>query len=526
MSLDRQTTRPWWETLISDSGAKAKIWGSRGTFGALLISLAGCAVGPDFVRPAPPQVDRYTQGAEPTVTISADGQTQHFAKGATLLAGWWRQFASKKLDVVVNEAIAKNPSLQAAQATLRQSQDNLRAGYGVFYPQLDASFDATRQKFTPVRFGSGSPSSIFNLFTLSATVNYALDVFGGERRTVEGLQAQVDVQRATVLGTYQTLLGNIVNTVIAEAAYRDQISATAQIIGLQKEQIGITETQVQAGTVPYVNVLILQSQLASFEASLPPLKQKLSQADHLLATLAGLTPAEWTPPQVDLYDLTLPGELPVTLPSELVRQRPDILAAEAELHGASAEIGVATAALFPSFTLNGTYGQNNTSMNGLLNIGNNFWSLGAEVSAPLFHGGTLWFMRKAALEGYQQALANYRQTVLGAFAQVADTLRALENDAEALNAQSQAVKTAEETLRLTQANYQSGIVNYLQILIANGQYHQARIGYIQAKAQRLQDTVALFVALGGEWRGAGEDKTDTASAGAATRPPPQKKTMQ
>ena len=209
-----------------------------------------------------------------------------------------------------------------------------------------------------------------------------------------------------------------------------------------------------------------------------------------------------------------------------MRQRPDILAAEAELHNASAEIGVATAALFPNFTLNGTYGQNNMSLNGLFNISNNFWSLGADVAAPLFHGGTLWFMRKAALEGYQQTLATYRQTVLGAFAQVADTLRALEHDAETLHAQSQSVKTAEEALRLTQVNYQAGIVNYLQILIANGQYHQARIGYLQAQAQRLQDTVALFVALGGEWRGAAQDKTDTASAGVAAHPPPQQKTKQ
>jgi len=491
-----------------------------------LIFLTGCAVGPDFVRPTPPPVDRYTQGAEPTATIPADNQTQHFAKGATVLADWWRLFKSKKLDVVINVAIDNNPNLQAAQASLRQSQDNLRAGYGVFYPQLDASFDATRQKFTPIRFGSSSPSSIFNLFTLSATVSYALDVFGGERRAVEGLQAQVDVQRATFLGTYQTLLGNVVNTVIAQAAYREQIKATEQIISLLKEQIGITETQVQAGTVPYSNVLSLQSQLASFETSLPPLKQKLSQADHLLATLVGRAPAEWTPPQVDLSDLTLPSELPITLPSELVRQRPDILAAEAELHSASAEIGVTTAALFPSFTLNGTYGQNNSSMNGLLNISNNFWSLGADVSAPLFHGGTLWFMRKAALEGYQQTLGTYRQTVLSAFAQVADTLRALEHDAEALHAQSQAVKTAEEALHLIQVNYQAGIVNYLQILIANGQFHQARIGYLQAQAQRLQDTVALFVALGGGWRGALDDKTDTASVGGGTHQPPQKKTMQ
>ena len=495
-------------------------------YGALLLFLAGCAVGPDFVRPTPPEFDHYTQGAQPAGTIAADGRAQRFVPGRAPVADWWRLFVSPKLDAVMDEALVNNPNIQAAQASLRQSQDNLRAGYGVFYPQLDAGFGASREKFSPASFGSSTPSSIFNLFTLSATVSYALDVFGGERRAVEGLQAQVDVQRATLIGTYLTLSGNIVNTMIARAAYVEQIAATEQIITLVKEQVGITETQAHAGTVPYANVLSLQSQLASFEASLPPLKQNLSHADHLLATLAGRAPAQWTPPQVALADLTLPAEVPVSLPSELVHQRPDILAAEAQIHSAGADIGVATAALFPSFTLNGTYGQNSTSMNNLFTSSGNFWSIGADVSAPLFHGGTLWFKRKAAQEEYQQTLATYRQTVLAALAQVADALRALEHDAEALQAQRQALETAEEALRLIQANYQAGIVNYLQILTANGQYQQARIGYLQAQAQRLQDTVALFTALGGGWRGTGGDRPGAALAGDGTKTNPGKGTVQ
>lgn len=493
-----------------------KIFCLCGLIAALLpVSLQGCAVGPDFVRPKPPEVDNYTQGAELTATIKADGQSQHFVKGAKILPDWWTLFNSDKLDSVIKEAIAGNPTLQAAQSSLRQSQDNLRAGYGVFFPKVDAGFDATRQKFSPARIGSNAPSTVFNLFTLSATVSYALDVFGGQRRAVEGLQAQVDVQRAMLLGTYLTLTGNIVNTVIAQAGYREQIKATEQIIAFQKEQTGITETQVRAGTVPYSSLLSLQSQLASTEALLPPLKQKLSQTEHLLASLSGRIPAEWTPPQVDLSELLLPGELPVTLPSILVRQRPDILAAEAQLHSAGTEIGIATAAMFPSFTLNGTFGQNNGTMNSLFKSGSNFWSLGADVATPLFHGGTLWFKRKAALEGYQQSLATYRQTVLGAFVQVADTLRALEHDAEGLHAQSQSLKTSGEMLRLIQAGYQAGVANYLQILIANGQYQQARIAYLQAQTQRLQDTVALFVALGGGWQEAAAGKSDTISAGGA-----------
>jgi len=464
----------------------------------LFFCVVGCTVGPDFVRPNPPQVKSYTRGTDPAATISADGKTQLFEQGGSVDADWWRLFNSSKLDAVIKDAIAGNPTLQAAQASLRQSQDNLRAGYGVFYPQLNAGFDATRQKSLLANLGGRRVFSIFNLFTLQGTVSYALDVFGGERRAVESLGAQVDFQRYEVKGTYLALSGNIVNTIIAQAAYREQIKAAEQIISIDREQVGISEAQWEAGTVPFSNVLSLRSQLAADEATLPPLRQKLSQTEDLLATLTGHTPAEYVQPQVDWADLTLPVKLPLTLTSELVHQRPDILAAEAQLHSAGAEIGVATAALFPSFTLSGAYGVSNTSFSDLFK-NSSIWSLGSGVATPLFHGGTLWYNRQAAIEGYNQSLANYRQTVLSAFAQVADTLRALEHDAETLQAQSQALSTSEEALRLVKANYQAGTANYLQVLLADDQYHQARIGYLGASAQRFQDTVALFVALGGGW---------------------------
>jgi len=465
----------------------------------LLFCIIGCAVGPDFVRPKPPTVDRYTGGAQPTETIMADGQTQRFEQGAKVAADWWRLLNSSKFDDVIKDAITNNPNLEAAQASLRQSQENLRAGYGIFYPQLDAGFDATRQKFSSARFGGSSASSIFNLYTIAATVNYALDVFGGERRAVESLKAGVDFQRYIVIGTYLTLTGNIVNTIIARAAYDAEIKATEEIVGLEKEQLSITEVQAQAGVVPYVNVLSLQSQMAATEATLPPLLQRLSQTGHLLATLAGHLPAEWTPPQIDLKDITLPVDLPISLPSELVRQRPDILAAEAQLNSASADIGVATAALFPSFNLGGTYGMNSNQIEDLFKNTSSFWSLGANIAAPLFHGGTLSAKRRAAIEAYNQSSASYRQTVLSAFAQVADNLRALEHDARTLRAQSEALIASEEALKLVDANYKTGLANYLQVLIANNQYHQAKVRYIQTLAQRFQDTVALFVALGGGW---------------------------
>ena len=476
---------------------------------ALLCLLSGCAVGPDFLRPDAPPVTHYSIGADPTVTASVDGTTQHFDVGAKVDADWWRLFNSSKLDAVIAEAIADNPGLQSAQENLRQSQDNLRSGYGIFYPGIGANVGATRQKLTPLEFGQATPPKIFNLFTLSASVSYALDVFGGERRLVEGLGADVDLARATEQATYLTLSANIANTVIAEAAYRAEIEATEQLIELQREQVRLAEVQFRAGTVAYANVLSLRSQLASYEAAIPQLEQKLTQSDDLLATLAGHTPAEWTPPEVGLADLALPSDLPVSLPSDLVRQRPDILAVEATAHAASANIGVATAALLPSITLSGSLGTNSNMTRTLLATGGNFWSLGANAATPVFEGGTLWFKRKAAIDGYRQAIAAYRQTVLNAFGQVADTLRALDHDAAAFRADEEAVATAEQALHLVQANYQAGMATYLEVLNADVQYHQAKIADLQAIAVRYQDTVALLAALGGGWWNA---KREEASA--------------
>ena len=483
--------------------------------GALL--LHGCALGPDFVRPGAPSVQQYTHGKQPAGTIAAEGEAQSFSPGARIAGDWWRLFNSSKLDGVIEEAIVNNPNLQAAQANLRQSQDNLQAGYGVFYPQVDAGFGATRQRYSPLKVGQNASGSIFNLFTLNASISYAIDVFGGARRGLESLEAQTDAQRYAVVATYLALSGNIVNTLIARAGYSAQIEATERLIDLLQEQVRITEVQASAGTVPYSATLSVRSQLAATEASLPPLRQKRDQADHLLATLAGKAPAEWAPPQLELAELALPADLPLSLPSELVRRRPDILAAESSLHSASANIGVATAALFPSFTLNGSYGRNNTSPQNLGAANSKFWSVGPSVLAPIFDGGTLRFRRKAAVEAYAQSEASYRQTVLSAFAQVADTLRGLEHDAETLRAQSAQLAAAEEALRLVQINYRTGTVNYLSVVNADTQYYQAKIGYLQTIAQRLQDTAALFVALGGGWWNAEENIFGESAP--ATKPP-------
>ena len=323
-----------------------------------LLFIAGCAVGPNFTRPKPPGVTQYTHGQQPTDTIAADNQAQHLELGMKIAEDWWRLFNSPTLDAMVRKAIKENNNLQSALSHLRQSQDNLHAGYGVFFPQIDSSFSATREKFSPAQFGSSQTGSTFNLFTLTGTISYVVDVFGGQRRQVENLAAQVDYQVQTARATYLSLLGNVVNASIAQAAYGAEIEATEQLILIQKEQVRITQAQAQAGTTPYSGVFAIKAQLAATEATLPPLKKNLNQSMHLLTALAGSIPAEWEPSPLALSDLTLPAELPVSLPSEFARHRPDILAAEAQLHSAGANVGVATAALFPSLTLRGNYGQN------------------------------------------------------------------------------------------------------------------------------------------------------------------------
>jgi NodT family efflux transporter outer membrane factor (OMF) lipoprotein len=456
-------------------------------------------VGPDFVRPPPPASDRYTREPLAAGTVPADGRAQQFAPDTALRADWWRLFGSAQVDAAVQEAAANNPTLQAAEASLSQSQDNLRAGYGVFYPHAEADLAASRQRAAPRQEGLQAPGTIFNLVTLSGTVSYALDVFGGERRAVEGLRAQADTQRYAAQAAFLTLSANVVNTAIARAAYAAEVRATEQLVDLEAQQLQLTAVQVRSGTASYSALLSVRGQLAADQALLAPLRQKASQAGDLLATLEGLPPSRAALPEIDLAALTLPADLPVSLPSELVRQRPDILSAEAQLHVASAAIGVATAALFPSFNLSGTYGASGTGPGNLTAPGGRFWSIGPSATVPLFQGGTLWYGRKAAIDAFQVSQDNYRQVVLSALAQVSDTLKALEHDAEALQAQVEVRQAAAEALGLLQANYRAGLVAYPDVLAADVQVHEATLGYLQAVAQRHQDTVALFAALGGGW---------------------------
>jgi NodT family efflux transporter outer membrane factor (OMF) lipoprotein len=474
---------------------------------AALLSMAlcsACAVGPDFERPAPPQVSSYTkdtqgQGSSPVRTLAADALAQTFSADTSLPADWWRLFGSPELNQLVDFALQNNPGLQASEASLRQSQDSVRAAYGVYFPQVDLNGQGRRQRTAPVQEGSAGASTIFNFVSVGGSISYVLDVFGGERRMIEGLRATAESQHYQNRAAYLMLSANVVNTSMARAAYAEQIMLTEALIQADSEQLRLLQTQLQAGTLNYASVLSLQSQLAAYQAALAPLRQKRDQAEHLLASLIGKTPAEAGLPQIAVHELHLPTDLPLSLPSELVRQRPDILAAEAQMHAASANVGVATAALFPSISLNGSFGIAGSNWGNMSSAGQRFWSVGPGIDLPLLKGNNGWYERKAALDAYQAAQANYRQTVLAAFAQVADALNALQHDAENLQARVDARQAAAETLRLIRINYQSGIAAYTDVLLADVQLHQAGIDYLQALVQRQQDTVALFVALGGGW---------------------------
>lgn len=477
------------------SGARSATRAGAALAAALLAG--GCAVGSDFARPAPPAAHGYTREDAARDTAAADGHPQHFSVGAPVAADWWTLFQSPALNRIVEVSLTGNPTLEAADASLRASQDTLRAGYGIFYPHVSASAAGVREATATTQQSPATHDGVYNLVTLGASVSYALDVFGGQRRAVEALGAQTDVQRYTRAAATLTLSANVVNTSIARAAYVAEAVATRELIGLQQQQLATTTALVEAGAASYSSLLSVQTAIATSQAELAPLAQRQSAAEHLLATLEGVGPAEVVLADVDLTALVLPADLPLSLPSELVRQRPDILAAEAEAHAASAGVGVATAAMFPSVSVGGAFGAAGAGLSRLSGPAARFWSVGPLVDIPLFQGGSLWYGRKAAIESYRQSLAVYRQTVLGAFAQVADALTALQNDADAVAAQSEARRTAADALRLLEANYRAGLVAYLDVLVADGQFHQATIAWLGASAQRAHDTVALYVALGG-----------------------------
>lgn len=468
------------------------------------LTLTACAVGPDFHAPCPPCASRYTHSPLPSQTVSAKspgGASQYFALGENIPADWWTLFHSEPLNDLVCKGIANSPTLDAAKAALYQAQENLRAQIGsTMVPAIGGTFMAERERFSDSTLGlQNVPGQVFNLYNAQVNVAYTLDVFGGLRRQIEAVGALVDFQCFELKAAYLTLTSNIVTTSITVASLREQIKATRELIRIGEDLLRMIQNQFQLGGVSGADVLAQQTQLAQTRALLPPLQKSLVQTEHALSVLVGAFPCEGGIPRFNLNALHLPKCLPVSLPSRLICQRPDVRASAALLEQASAQIGVATANLLPQFPLTASYGSEVNWIGNLFTAHGVVWTLVGNVMQPIFNGGALIARRKAAIFAYQQALAQYRQTVLQAFQNVADVLHALEMDAITLQAQVAAETAAKATLTLTKKQFQLGGASYINLLNAQQQYQQTLINRIQAQATRYADTAALFQALGGGW---------------------------
>jgi NodT family efflux transporter outer membrane factor (OMF) lipoprotein len=475
--------------------------------------VAGCAVGPNFKRPAAPDVSEYTPSPLPTAVTAADvpgGEGQRFAKGSDIAADWWTLFHSPPLNQLIEDSLANNHDLKAAQAALSVARENVLAQRGVYFPSATASFDATRQRQSgQIAPALNSNAFLYNLFTPQVSVSYVPDVFGLNRRTVESLQAQADAARYQMLATYTTLTANVVVAAIQAASLQMQVEATRQLIDLNSKMVHILQYQLEKGYASRLDLAAQESQLAQVAATLPPLLKQSEQQRDLLAVLSGRFPSQATDAKFELASLQLPQDLPVSLPSQLVAQRPDVLQAEANLHDASARIGIARANRLPNFVLTANAGSSAAAINQLFTTGTGFWGLGATATAPLFQGGALLHQERAAKAAYVQAAETYRSTVLTAFQNVADTLTALEQDGEALKSAAAAADAAKVTLDLAQRQWQDGYANYLTLLSAEQAYQQGRINLVQAQANRYSDTAALFQALGGGWWHGRDSAKDT-----------------
>jgi NodT family efflux transporter outer membrane factor (OMF) lipoprotein len=481
----------------------------------MLGSLSACLVGPDFETPKPPKVNHYTKPPWPCRTVSAlghGGASQQFIQAKTISAEWWRLFHSHKINKLICLGITNSPNLTAAKATLREARENLSAGIGNgLFPSVSAAVSAQRGSNTgffnssgggdsTTITSSGIPSSVFNLFNATLNAQYLVDFFGGMRRQIQGLQSQVEYQYFELRAVYLSLTANIVTTAITIASLHRQICVTKQLIHEQAEQLAIIKKQFNLGGVSKIEVVAQQTQLAQTRATLPPLEKSWAQTRHLLAILVGAFPSQThVIPSLDLNELHLPTKLPLSIPSSLIRQRPDIRAAEALWEAANAKVGVATANLYPQLTLSGSWGQSNTVGSKTFGSQSNLWNIGAGLFQPIFQGGALIAERRAAIAAYDAAAAQYQEVVLKAFQNVADTLRAIEADAQEMRAQKQAESAAYVNLQLVKQQFYLGGVSYLSLLDAQRQYQQTRISLIQAQASRYADTAALFQALGGGW---------------------------
>jgi NodT family efflux transporter outer membrane factor (OMF) lipoprotein len=468
-----------------------------------LVIIAGCAVGPNFHKPAAPNTSGYTVHPLRTTESApgvAGGNAQHFVIGLDIPGQWWALFHSRPLNTLIERSLKSNPDIKSAQEALAVAKENVYAQIGAFYPSISGDFSASRNKSSSALSPVTSTTTLYyNLFTPEVTVSYVPDVFGLNMRTVESLKAQAEQQRFALEATYLTLTSNVVNAAVQEASLRAQIEATERLIDVNKKMLAVLQDQLKSGYTNTLSVLAQESQLAQVAATLPPLQKQLQQERDLLARLAGALPNEDLIQKFELSSMDLPRELPVSLPSRLVAQRPDVRQAEENMHSASAQIGVAVANRLPSFLLSGNAGRTAVEIGQLFTPGTSFWTLGAAVTQPIFEGGTLLHRERAARAAFRQADAEYRSTVLTAFQNVADTLHALDQDAKTLKAALASDRAAKVSLDMTNEEVKVGYANFLALLSAEQIYQQAEITLVQAEASRYSDTAALFQALGGGW---------------------------
>ena len=463
--------------------------------------LAGCKAGPDFRRPEPPHAVRYTAQRLQLESGATSIQDQQITVGEEPGREWWHLFHSDALDAIVKSALEGNRTLVAADATLAQARELADAQAGALYPQLAMTGGVGRQRYGAEFLGSFAKPPPFNYYALGPTVSYTLDYTGGTARAVEQQYALAEYRRQQLNAAYLMVTGNAVMQSLRVALLQGEIATVEAILEEDRQNRQLVEVAFEAGSVSRVDVLSAESQLASDATLLPPLRQELSVARHALSIILGRPPADAAPPEFALSQVALPRNLPVSLPSELAHRRPDILASEARLHAATAAVGVAASNLYPHIVLTGSVGLQSTAVSDLFEGGSTAYSAAGSLTAPLFDGGTLRAQKRAAVDALQASAANYQQTVLEAFGQVADSLEALDHDAEQLDAQAHAQDAARENVDLTRKSYNEGNVGVLQVLDAERLYQNARLGYVRAQAQRYMDTVQLFLALGGSGPG-------------------------
>ena len=466
------------------------------------MTFSACEVGPTYQRPEAPLTPRFTRHDLPTATVSSvgrDGDAQRFVSG-DVPGRWWMLFQSPALNALVDRALRANPDLQSAEAALRVAQENHRADKGALYPQIAADFDGSRQKNPGVLASPlSSNSNNFSLYNGQLSIAYAPDLFGGVRRQIESSGAEVENQRFTLEAAYLTLTTNLVLAAVQEAALRGEIKATQKSITIGEASLKSLKAGQRLGETAVADVLAQEAALGQARLALPPLEKQLAQQQDLVAVLTGGVPSDTLDDALTLDQLTLPSALPLSLPAKIVEQRPDIRAAEANLHAASAQIGVAVANRLPNITLTGLLGGTSTDLSNLFGPGNSLWSLTGEVSQPIFQGGALRHKDRAARAAYDQAAAQYKSTVHVAFQNVADTLEALDQDAKALKATAEAEVATARSLAAAQRAFAAGEINNAAVRTAEQADAAAVVVLIQARAARYADTVALFQALGGGW---------------------------